>query len=712
MKRILRYIILGCTGCLGAFVASCQYEEEWDASVNSPNAYVTLNLPVEGQASTRVTASKEDAIATADIFIFGDLNTNRNIHHDRITVNQEKVAKVTLSLRQNDVKESSVYDIYVIANYSGADLSTIASLEELRQVVMSTDFQFKESEKPEAPFLMDGKMTGIAGSSLADKNTPLTIELQRAVAKIMVTVEYGTSADGRTYKPGGVIQKRMFNYATKVPVLTEETEFSLLNNGEKRGLTSMTDFISEQSNQALCYSYPNTWKFNSESAEVDLKNESYLILNIPVRIYDKDVNPNAPDAPFQERLDNYYYVPIRGSKANETSDDYVLNRNNFYNITVTVMANGSGDYTKPIELTGKITVQPWQNKDITVGDDNANYLEISQEFLVMNNQAQNNSIEFYSSSDVTVEIVTGSVKYIDKFGVEKDIPASQGYPNNTYVPSVKTENGKIVIDSKELMNVMKTFQIRVTNTDNSPAKTITVEQYPLEYVTSTLGWYSCREDFKSTYEQHANEGTDEMENKFFNSRVVTYYDVQKGSSTIKEYEWKQDNWWGYYLYTFKGNSGSLKNAHMYYIHITSTPKDENHVDYRLGYPKMTNGITDSGEDNKKLVSPAFMIASQLGAVNSSAFKYLSDAAEHCKQYVEVTGATWKNGELNTENVVRYDDWRLPTEAELNIIKKYQDEENSAIDKVLGGNYYWSASGEVNISGGSSGTFLRCVRDVK
>lgn len=134
------------------------------------------------------------------------------------------------------------------------------------------------------------------------------------------------------------------------------------------------------------------------------------------------------------------------------------------------------------------------------------------------------------------------------------------------------------------------------------------------------------------------------------------------------------------------------------------------VNYRLGYPKLnSNGVTDSGDDNKILVSPSFMIASQLGAVTDVK---QDEAANHCKNYVEVSGVIWKDGKADYTNVKYYKGWRLPTEAEIKIIDKYQNEPNSAIDKVLTGKSYWAASGEVTLEGGQNTKRLRCIRDVK
>lgn len=83
-----------------------------------------------------------------------------------------------------------------------------------------------------------------------------------------------------------------------------------------------------------------------------------------------------------------------------------------------------------------------------------------------------------------------------------------------------------------------------------------------------------------------------------------------------------------------------------------------------------------------------MIASQLGAVQAA--NSIEQAASHCEQYVEVTN---RGNGTNNKNVVAYHDWRLPTEAEIKIIYKYQDS-SDAMDVVLSGNRYWSASGLV------------------
>jgi hypothetical protein len=152
--------------------------------------------------------------------------------------------------------------------------------------------------------------------------------------------------------------------------------------------------------------------------------------------------------------------------------------------------------------------------------------------------------------------------------------------------------------------------------------------------------------------------------------------------------------------------------------------------YTLARPALDEyGYTAGDKENSKLVSPSFVIASRLGAVlstysnlsNMSNDKKLIAFADHCKNYVEVDDV---NDDKKAPLKV-YDNWRLPTEAELKIIMEIQGESGQnadAIDFLLNGGYYMSASGPVynhkNNDGtdelpnpmNAEGVAIRCVRD--
>ena len=160
--------------------------------------------------------------------------------------------------------------------------------------------------------------------------------------------------------------------------------------------------------------------------------------------------------------------------------------------------------------------------------------------------------------------------------------------------------------------------------------------------------------------------------------------------------------------TYGTQETGLNNNHMYVIQISSTS-----ASYVLGRPYV-NQTTHQSDDN--VVSPAFMIASQLGAVLPfTGNNGPANAATHCSQYMEVSS-----------DGMRYTGWRLPTKAEISVITGYQygdiggveiPDEYQVLTPVLTGRYYHSLSGEeveANPNAGQGSqtkSYLRCVRDL-
>ncbi|MBR6814918.1 MAG: hypothetical protein IKM69_03825 [Alistipes sp.] len=292
-------------------------------------------------------------------------------------------------------------------------------------------------------------------------------------------------------------------------------------------------------------------------------------------------------------------------------------------------------------------------------------------------------------------------------------------------------------------NTIRYLEFEVTNADGLTA-TFRVMQYPVIYITNQQGWYSYRDDFNSHYQYKGdryvsialstnNNGTWNggysysrsagSRDYFWHSKVVSSYDENTGKSTTSFYSWSQNSTAST---ASVGNDATCEtdaNARMYHVRVTATSKD-----YTIGRPRLdSNGFTLGDAANSKLVSPSFMIASRLGAIYSSygGLSYVEDGEdndndgvadrleifrEHCKQYVEVYKDA--NG-----NPVKFDDWRLPTEKEIEIIISLQgteDQDAPAIDYLLNGYYYMSASGPVyNSKGDNDNTntsAIRCVRD--
>ena len=253
-------------------------------------------------------------------------------------------------------------------------------------------------------------------------------------------------------------------------------------------------------------------------------------------------------------------------------------------------------------------------------------------------------------------------------------------------------------------NAIRYLRFRVTNETGQTAE-FTVTQSPTLYITNEHGYYSYRSDFGgTTYEKKGNPnyaGATWSNNKWQytsnasnNSLFGSKFAQSSGSSyQILYYYWDNN--------TKRTSSISgLNNPRMYHVHVTATS-----AIYTVAIPRLDeNGYTLGDADNAKLVSPSFMIASQLGATQSPSS--MTVAASHCKEYIEVT----RDGKV-------YDDWRLPTEAEVKIILDHQYV-SDAMAEVLSGKYYWcayTADGKnyvqnTQTSSTSNNTAVRCVRD--
>ena len=592
-------------------------------------------------------------------------------------------------------------------------MADVQSVDGLKTKSITTEFKFVTGAIEDS-FLMDGKLEDV---SLAGE-TSNTINLYRAAAKIEVNIQTGEDADGNVYQLLGGLQKRIINYATHTKLLSDGNEVS---DKELKN----TDYIKFQSNQARFYTYANSWSFDPESSQVDLNDETYILLNIPVRVTPADGEPT-------EHSPNYYRVSL-----NRNSGAQSLERNHSYRINVTLKALGSNEELKPVELTGSVEVQQWQEKTIYVGTDDAKFLEVNKEYIYLANidanESTDNSLMFYSSSVIT-DIQVSNVQYTDKYGVVRSFTENnREYPDGeTYYPTVEwihdETTGAVTIHSKDLINVPKTFTLTITNADGLTKK-VYVEQYPLEYITSTQGWHSYREDFGSSWLKRGDmdaTGGYRAEANGFGSKVVRSVDNSTNESAIYKMTWEAgDGGVGQPSYTlaswprgtkpyFRSEQGT-DNARMYHVHITAASST-----YRLGYPILdSEGNTADTEDNESLVSPSFMIASQLGNVNPMSKE---EAKRQCNQYVEVTNVEFNGTYIDYANQKTYDDWRLPTKAEIKIIDRFQKTENSAVSDILTGRYYWTATvafeandeeppGSSQVSTPDNAR-IRCVRDVK
>lgn len=735
MRRIIYNMVICCAAAW--FLAACsnEYDIPGGQTERDGNSII-LDISSGALPVSRATVPAEGAevaVSHIDVLIF---NENKDkVWSDRVSAPANKTGKITLAAkRENFTPVNSKYWVYLIANstHAEADFESLADLDGLRAMTQEdrnihmTGLTGEDVDLPET-FLMDGiaypegstepEPAAVApvvlynGSKAED--TQLAVTLRRAAAKVVVTINKGDDVtfDNSPQAHEAGYYLRNMPYTTSV-IAGVGGEAKLDDTGKTSG--AYFNWTAEKIT-VTAYMYAHAWEQSS------LEKEVRLVVNIPMT-YSKDADP-------QLRPSNYYQIPVCSGK--------VLNRNTCYMVTATVNAPGAENPSNPVTLTDvKYAVEEWVDEMIEVGGEDGRpaYLTLNEYDLEMHNMENDNtSLMFTSSSAVHVDIT--SVYYYDKLGQKKTLEKKYPDNENNYEWGVKTVttgggwwdptetitwsneceiriipdegiNGKLDVHSTlPENNTIRYIEVKITN-DEDIERIVTIEQYPLEYITNIQGWYSYRSDFGGTTWENkgnrnvsaSNYNTTTKKWSYYQSNGSTYFFSSKvatkkddGSSDIKFYTWDASSSSPTPSYN---NVFGINNARMYHIRITATSGD-----YTLGKPRITGGITDPGKDNAQMVSPSFMLASQLGAVYSDKLTgEVEGAASHCKEYVEVA-----------EDGTVYDDWRLPTEAELLIIKKFQTT-SDAMDKVLTGNYYYAANGAIRIDGGSNGTAIRCIRD--
>lgn len=726
------------------------YEEE--------RAGLVMQLQIDGNAvltpsaSTRIAADptlNETLVEQVDVFFSTDgtnIETDHYIHANMGADNR-------LVLAGADWKQqfpASSYQVYVVANlhtYDNpatpdaveTDLSWITTVDQLRALT-DTDNEVRHAEGEIILGTSEDESTTYTGKTfLMDATTTWTppttddatieVDLKRAAAKIVVNVSY---SDKFVKDDVSIVnlRKKVVHYVPQALALAEAPyqEMEVRGDAGASGFSN-PDYTNDGSDAnridiLYAYTYPNQWGENMER-------ETYLLVNIPYN--DDSTGENVYYG------QNYYKVPVRFSAD---ADELRLDRNMQYTVNVTIDRKGNEEIDEPVELKPTFNVAPWKTVNIDVDNDSPNYLVLSDYDIEMHNE-ESVTIQFYSSSplagtdDNPAGVRITDAYFIDKNGTETReqlIEDNRGEWNDVYQDvadfcsvewNENTLTGTITFRGEIPTNVTTRYvTLEVRNTDIDPVtgelsptiREVKITQYPLEYIMGVEGVYSTRTDFEkmgNTYVNYVEQNwvrdynnDNNLDNDTFRSKVSV-----NGST--------------YYVRIRNNRLGSgdrvssLDNNRMYLVQITSTGGTigSTNEEYVIARPKMDgegeNIVTHSSDENNRLVSPAFMLASQLGAVQPSNW---NEAQEQCREYVEI--AEYSDGETR-----RFADWRLPTYQELRIIGKYQNEQPEVMDEVLGGDYYWSAydgrawrkSQPDNTNptqpGRNTYVYIRCIRDV-
>lgn len=641
-------------------------------------------LILDNKVSRATTASdanlNEDKLYNFNIKMFGEYNeckVDKTFTTGLQSGKEEVIAQNNWKV-ENDLQEGNTYSVKSVANATGSgEVQIDEDIWKPYDATSNSDKKFLMSS------IQDYQVT-------KEPTQTIPVKLARAAAKIALTIH--VDVEGYT---AGQAKWQLKNYNAKTKIFGNNTE-SELKDGE---IVEAQGASGEYT--VTTYSYATQWDDDTKAPAI--------YLQVPLTA---DGNTEM----------NYYKIPVRDPKATG-EDAKKLNRNTIY--TIDAKINNKGGSTEIDYVTaGKVVydVLPWSDGGTTDIDANTSYLMVYPQSLIMKNIAKDNTSISYKSSN-ELEISIDEVYYYNKNGkktaikegyTEKDDKGKdvQLYPKVTLSTDENGKyQGKINIESAVPINLTAKYIVfSVKTKDGKDSKQVIVKQYPLKYVQNIAGWYSTKDNWvdwesdrnvRGPYPQQQNKKT--YKDSWMTSRVYGTFSGSTGIWDIyddESYEWVGGSWYNpKYEYTYQAKVHNCEteqdNNHMYVIQITKSDGT-----YKIARPRFNNLKSDD-----HTVSPAFMLASQLGVV--SAFDSFKDAANHCEKYVEVS-----------TNKKRYDDWRLPTQEEINSIVEFQNDKKAAntMDRVLKGYYYWTANGGKSdkVPGSTVDNrpgAVRCIRDL-
>lgn len=642
-------------------------------------------LILDNKVSRATTASdanlNEDKLYNFNIKMFGEYNECKvdKTFTDGLKSGEEKVIAQNNWKVENDLQEGNTYSVKSVANATGSgNVQTDEDIWKPYDATNNSNKMFLMSSEQNYPVTKEPTQT-------------IPVNLARAAAKIALTIH--VDVEGYT---AGQAKWQLKNYNAKTTIFGNNTA-SELKDGE---MVEAQGGSGEYT--VTTYSYATLW--------TDDTNAPAIYLQVPLTA---DGNTEM----------NYYKIPVRDPKATG-EDAKKLNRNTIYTIDAKINNKGGSSEIGYI-TTGKVVydVLPWSDGGTTDIDANTSYLMVTPKVVYMKNVNEDMSVTYKSSSPVN--IVSKKVYYIDNEGntevysegyketiIKKEKVWVSGFlgigghyeyrvkeeiPFYPYPTKMELQNekdgvnlgGKIAINSPIPQNRFSKYIVLTLENAEGKQATVKYKQSPLIETQNFFGDYSSRSKDGWAYRTAAGQNV-------YNSYTYDY----NGGYQAKYYE-------NSYIRSFYDDTSfdNLKNNRMYIIQVSST-KDSK---YNIAHPNIDKS---TGYTNDEVVSPAFMIASQLGAVRSANFNQ-SRAKTHCETYREVKKENGKQ--------VIYDGWRLPTKTEIQFIVDFQQESyknnkgktKQPIKPVLEGANYYTLNNKTVATGVESGdeVFVRCVRDL-
>ena len=563
--------------------------------------------------------------------------------------------------KQTGFDGNSTYNVYVVTNMT---FDAPQQESDLAKIPVSESV----AELPNAKFVMQGKTSKQINLKSAEGKKLGTVELRRVASKLRITPTVQVTG----YELGGKIQIKLVGAIDRSYLTAEEVA---------AGATPIDyAYRTTQDKKAqLFYSYYNKWSSNDQAP--------YYLLTVPLK------NKKTGET---KVVNNYYRVALTPAELHFTA-------NKLYDLKLGIHKLGSTTPEEPVAITGTLSILPWTLCDDQYDLPAANYLEVSEREVHIYNIETYTITYQTSKKPVTAQIIEASFSYVDG-ATGKEVTKNINKGDAQY-PTVKVEGNQIKIQSKlPVNNVPKKIRFKVRNGIAELDKEVTVYQYPSLFVINTIGLESSLSP-----DGQLADG--------LNNKAIYRITVQNPpKDMILGFPPKEttDFW-----------PGEVTDRGFFY--------NPRYVWELIGNDKISKLTTKRDAETARMVSPSFELASQLGATKPYSYleygwSYSSGRwSETSKIVIDkktalCNCATYTETRIVDGEEVTLADWRLPTEAEIELIDQLQNDPNSAVKAIMTGNYYWDArdeNGATEMSepspgskGSSTQAYTRCIRDVK
>lgn len=645
--------------------------------------------------------------------------------------------KVTVRLKLNDKRVDEMFPslsscrVYAVANLGeNAILPSSTSVNSLKRIVLTAAFgpDATATEEPYAKaqdsFAMDGE--GTLTVNKANRSASGEIKMYRAASKITFKVSK-VSKDGvedKDWEPqtdqmrvsfiNGVNRGYLNGSMDKKSREGESGEylFSYKTSDRNYSRKLSGDAESGWTHELPFYSYYNLWRDADNQSNPECGNAPYMLLSLPWK-----------HSTSGRYFTCYYAVPFNTVAGR-------LDRNVWYQISLSVGILGSGDPDNPTEITPSYMILPWGNEVTT----SANLMRYRYLMVDENEYEMHNidalTIPFFSSHPVeTANVSLTYTRLKPATGIYKP-DENVLVDESKYSVVINADNSGFVFTHNLVNDYDRdydvsayTLKVTLRHKDNDKFyETLTIVQYPPLYVRAELNSDCSVND--------ADKGT--SSNKSHRGYVFINGINNDGTNG----QWSVGDWEQVSDYSNAGN----KDPYMYVVNVSSLPSASGYVigdprvieptdmgdfianDYytrwgwKQAYPRdnwakeasdlssVTRRLAyyyptdEDGTRVNDMIAPSFRIASSYGVVNIIPY---SDAKARCASYQEDGYPAGR--------------WRVPTKAEIMYMVRLA--KDGKIPVLLSDSgWYWASDkyayspGDFDNPRSSGNANVRCVYD--